>query len=143
MSALSKFGRAVGFGARTHDESRTIICCVCSKKVKQDKHCIKVVSEKWSDLVRKFVFSGYSIHNPLHPTALCVTCRTTLSALDKVNYTECYWKFLLKNFRIPRTLVADYHHCLTTKDCFPQHPVPEVQLTRNASAGCVRMPECL
>ena len=55
------------------------------KKVKQDKHCIKVVSEKWSDLVRKFVFSGYSIHNPLHPTALCVTCRTTLSALDKVN----------------------------------------------------------
>ena len=98
MSALSKFGRAEGGGARTHDESRTIVCCVCSKKVKQDKHCIKVVSEKWSDLVRKFVFSGYSIHNPLHPTALCVTCRTTLSALDKVNYSVLILKVLFKTY---------------------------------------------
>ena len=85
LSAMSKFGRVDK--PRTHEESRAIVCCVCSKKVKQDKHSIKIVSDKLSDLVRKFVFSGYSIHNPLHPTALCASCRLTLSAMDKVIYS--------------------------------------------------------
>ena len=83
--AMSKFGRVDK--PRTHEESRAIVCCVCSKKVKQDKHSIKIVSDKLSDLVRKFVFSGYSIHNPLHPTALCASCRLTLSAMVKVIYS--------------------------------------------------------
>ena len=82
MSALSKFGRVDS--ARSHDELRKIICCVCSKKVKQSKTSIKVVSEKLSLLVRKYVFSEFSIHNTLHPTGICDSCRLTLTAMEKV-----------------------------------------------------------
>ena len=87
MANLSKF---VPFGrydaARTHDESRAIVCCVCGRKVKKSKAhgSVHVVSEKFSNLVRKFVYGGYSVHNTAHPTGLCITCRLALSAVDKV-----------------------------------------------------------
>jgi hypothetical protein len=82
MSLLSKFGKLRE--SRDHEESRAIICCVCSKKVKQDRTSVRVVSEKLSNLVRKYVFSEYTIHNTLHPTAICHTCRSTICAMDKV-----------------------------------------------------------
>ena len=84
MSALSKFGKLES--ARTHDESRAIVCCVCWKKVKQNqpKGVVKVLTDRLSQLVRKFVYDGYSDQNTAHPTAMCGNCRLILCALDKV-----------------------------------------------------------
>ena len=62
IANLSKF---VPFGqfdvARTHDEAKAIVCCICGRKVKKSKAhgSVHVVSEKFSNLVRKFVYSGY------------------------------------------------------------------------------------
>ena len=82
MSTLSKFGKIKT--PRSHDESRAVVCCVCSKKLKVSQHSYKIINERWSNLVRKFVFIGYSTRNPSHPTALCDICRLTLSAMEKV-----------------------------------------------------------
>ena len=84
MAALSKFGR---FEApRTHDQARSIICCVCGRKVKVNTKggTVNKVSLRLSNLVRKFVYDGYSEQNSAHPTAMCVTCRLGLFELDKV-----------------------------------------------------------
>ena len=69
---------------RSHDDSRAVVCCVCSKKVKKNQPSMPVISEKFSNLVKKFVFDGYTIQNSLYPTALCGTCRLTLTAMEKV-----------------------------------------------------------
>ena len=69
---------------RTHDECRALVCCVCSKKVKKNQPSMPVISEKYSNLVKKFVFDGYTTQNTLYPTALCGSCRLTLTAMDKV-----------------------------------------------------------
>ena len=84
MANLSKYGRQDV--ARTHDEARGIVCCVCGRKPKKNKTGgnINIVSEKWETLVRKFVFKNYSVNNTAHPTALCVTCRLALSDKEKV-----------------------------------------------------------
>ena len=85
MAACSKFGK-MEF-SRSHDDSRQIVCCVCSQKVNQANKrsgATKVISETMSDLVRRFVWDRYSIANPLHPTALCGGCRLTLVAMEKV-----------------------------------------------------------
>ena len=83
MATLSKFGKLPS--ARTHDEARAIICCVCWRKVQQHKTSgvVKVVNEKLSNLVRQLVFNGYSVKNPSHPTAMCGNCRLTLCSLVK------------------------------------------------------------
>ena len=72
--------------ARTHDESRKAVCCVCGKKPKtfQTRKPITVVNDKQSSSVRKFVFSEYNVNNPQHPTALCLPCNTALVAYEKV-----------------------------------------------------------
>ena len=85
MAAIFKFGKLDR--SRTHDESRQLVCCVCSRKVNQANKrsgVTKILSEKMSDLVRKFVYDKYSVHNPLHPTALCGSCRLVLAAMEKV-----------------------------------------------------------
>ena len=73
--------------AKTHEQSRRSICCVCGKtpKVYPSKKPIEVISEKQCDLVKRFVNENYCMSNPLHPTALCFTCNTTLLAHEKVN----------------------------------------------------------
>ena len=78
MANLSKFSK----NPRTHDQARAIVCCACGRKVKKSN--VHVLSEKFENLVRKFVFDGFSVHNTAHPTALCVTCRLALSDLEKV-----------------------------------------------------------
>ena len=84
MASLSKFGKLDS--ARTHEQSRAIVCCCCGKKVKVNKKggTVNIVSEKMSCLVRKYVYEGYSEHNTAHPTAMCVTCRLALTDLGKV-----------------------------------------------------------
>ena len=87
MSHLTKFGKVRS--PRTHDEARAIVCCVCWLKVKQKQFnpksgVTKIVSEKLSDLVKKFVYDGYSVQNTSHPTSMCVSCRLTLCSLEKV-----------------------------------------------------------
>ena len=86
MANQSKFGKQDT--ARTHDEARAVVCCVCGRKVKKNKTggTISFVSEKWEKLVRRFVYQDYSVHNNAHPTGLCVTCRLALSAADKVPF---------------------------------------------------------
>ena len=84
MASLSKFGKIES--ARTHDEARAIVCCVCARKVKVNKKggIVKTLSAKLSYLVQKFVFDGYSDRNSAYPTAMCGTCRLTLFDLEKV-----------------------------------------------------------
>ena len=59
--------------ARTHDEARQAVCCVCGKKPKQykDRKAITVISDKQCELERQFVCTIYSKQNTSHPTALC------------------------------------------------------------------------
>ena len=68
--------------ARNHEEARGAICCVCAKKV--GTNGIKVISEKYADLVRKYIFSDYSVKTSCHPTAICGSCRQTLTSFEKV-----------------------------------------------------------
>ena len=72
--------------SRTHEEARMSVCCCCGRKVKiqKGKPLIKVIDEKTSCLVVKYVFSDYSVSNHSHPTAICTTCRLTIFAVDKV-----------------------------------------------------------
>ena len=69
--------------ARTHEEARTSVCCACWKKTGDRKEIVKVVGERWASLVRQNIFSEFSVINTAHPTALCVTCRLALSAIEK------------------------------------------------------------
>ena len=88
MSTLSKFANKQS--ARTHDEARAVVCCVCGKKVKDNKGGVKFVNERLSNLVRQFVHDSYSVHNSSHPTAMCGTCRVTLCSLEKVIMNICF-----------------------------------------------------
>ena len=80
--------------ARSHEEARQIICCCCSKKTKSAKkhNPVRVVNDRFSDLVRKHVFSEYSVENISHPTALCDSCRLALVAIEKVRHIFSLFK---------------------------------------------------
>ena len=86
MAAFSKF--ASKDSARTHDQARAVICCVCAKKVKDKSGGVKCVNERLSNLVCQYVHSSFSIHNPSHPTVICGSCRLTLCSWEKVFYNE-------------------------------------------------------
>ena len=72
--------------SRTHEQSRQSVCCCCGRKVKfsGDKKTIRVIDEKLSSMIVKFVYSDFSISNSAHPTAICTTCRLALTAIEKV-----------------------------------------------------------
>ena len=72
--------------AITHDEARAYICCTCGKKVNTKTGGVKVVSPKLANLVCQFVSARFSVQNSFHPTAICGTCRLTLTAYEKVYY---------------------------------------------------------
>ena len=86
MAAFSKFASK----ARTHEQARGVICCVCGKKVGAGG--VKCVSERLAKLVHQHVNSSFSIHNPAHPTAMCGTCRVTLCAWEKVKIVHHHIK---------------------------------------------------
>ena len=73
--------------ARTHEEARKVVCCCCSRKAKKAKkhHPISVVDTRFSNLIKQYVYSEYSVDNVSHPTALCDTCRLVLVAFEKVS----------------------------------------------------------
>ena len=58
--------------ARTHEEARKVVCCCCSRKAKKAKkhHPISVVDTRFSNLIKQYVYSEYSVDNVSHPTAL-------------------------------------------------------------------------
>ena len=87
MSSLSKFSKKTS--ARTHDEARAVVCCVCGKKVKDNKGGVSVVSDRLSNLVCQYVHQNYSVQNTSHPTAMCGACRVTLCSYEKVLYKDC------------------------------------------------------
>ena len=68
--------------ARTHSESRKVVCCVCARKVNEP---YRGITEKLELLIRKFVYNSYSVINESHPTGICSTCRVTLGSLEKVS----------------------------------------------------------
>ena len=72
--------------ARSHEEARRSVCCVCSRKPKEYKTTkpITDISPKQADLVRQLVFEDFDVKNILHPTALCLSCNTLLSAIARV-----------------------------------------------------------
>ena len=82
MSTLSKFSKKGS--ARTHDEARAVVCCVCGKKVKDKKGGVGFVNDRLSNLVRQYVHQDYSVQNTSHPTAMCGSCRVTLGSYEKV-----------------------------------------------------------
>ena len=87
MAFQAKYDK--GDKGRTHEESRQVICACCGKKVKkynQTKAQTNVMSSKYEQLVKKHIFSDYSICNENYPTALCDSCRPTLVAIEKAKY---------------------------------------------------------
>ena len=72
--------------ARSHEESRQIICCCCGKKVKTNAghKPITKVNEKYEQLIKMVVYSEYSVNNAAYPTGLCDGCRLALVANEKV-----------------------------------------------------------
>ena len=133
MSTLSKFGNKKS--ARTHDEARTCVCCVCAKKVKDNTGGVKLLSEKLANLVRQFVHTSYSIYNSSHPTAMCGTCRVTLTVFEKVfsrlfkNINSNY--YLFQNPENPhRKLPAllNYHNL--------SQPPPKTRAAGDNSCNC-------
>ena len=72
--------------ARTHEEARMAVCCICGKKPKGSSTTkpILVLSDKQMELV-KMIREEYNFHNPMHPTGLCLTCNITLTAIKMVN----------------------------------------------------------
>ena len=74
--------------ARTHGDVRKVLCCVCGKKSKSYSTCkqISVVNKKQIEMVKNFVFKDYDVENPMHPTALCLSCNTVLLAYNKVKH---------------------------------------------------------
>ena len=81
--------------AITHDEARAYICCTCGKKVNTKTGGVKAVSPKMANLVCQYVCASFSVQNTVHPTAMCGTCRLTLTAYDKVYYLD-FFKFTFK-----------------------------------------------
>ena len=51
--------------ARTHDQARAVICCVCGKKVEDKSGGVRCVNERPSKLVCQYVYSSFSILNPV------------------------------------------------------------------------------
>lgn len=83
MSNQSKFAKKSS--ARTHDEARASVCCSCGRKVKDKAGGVRCVNARMVALVCQYVDEKFSLQNTFHPTALCVTCRVALCALEKVN----------------------------------------------------------
>ena len=80
---------------RDHEEARQAICCSCGRKVKPEKgrKPIRIIDERFSTLIVKFVHSDFSPTNPAHPTALCSTCRLALVEHEKVRSYIFIFKF--------------------------------------------------
>ena len=72
--------------ARSHEDSRKVVCCVCGKKPKgyAKVKAISVVNEKQIEMVKSLVHQDLDVGNPWHPTGMCLSCNTTLSAFQKV-----------------------------------------------------------
>ena len=75
-----------GSTARSHEESRQLICSCCAKKVRTHKsrNPIKKMNVRYEHLLKLYVFSEYSVNNTSYPSALCDSCRLTLVAIEKV-----------------------------------------------------------
>ena len=101
---------------RTHEQSRQLVCCCCGRKVKfsKDKKPITVIDEKLSGLIVKYVYSDFSISNSAHPTAICSTCRLTLTAMEKVIfYLFLYFVILIFCSRTQITQEESFHNYWT------------------------------
>ena len=83
---MSKFTKKDS--ARTHEEARKVVCCACGRKAK--KGGISCVSPRFESLVCQYVYENFSVQNTYHPTAMCTTCRITLTAFEKVALLICY-----------------------------------------------------
>ena len=72
--------------ARSHEESRQIICYCCGKKVKTNvgHNPITKVNEKYEQFIKMVFYSEYFVNNAAFPTGLCDGCRLALGANEKV-----------------------------------------------------------
>ena len=69
---------------RTHQDSLRTVCAACWRKPKD----IRGVSDRFAELICRFVYKDYSKSNGLHPTVVCVGCQKTLSDMAKVRYSN-------------------------------------------------------
>ena len=67
--------------AKTHEDARSGICCVCWRK--SDKN-MRSVSKAIEDLVKKFVFENSSFSKESFPSSICGSCRICLNEIEKV-----------------------------------------------------------
>ena len=58
MAGLSKLAKLKS--ARSHDEARAYICCVCGKKVNYKTGGVQFVNQRLSNLVCQFVHDSFS-----------------------------------------------------------------------------------
>ena len=77
MSSLSKFSKKES--ARTHEEARAVVCCVCGRKVKDGR----TVTDGLAGLVNEHVYTGYATEKDAFPVGICSTCQHTLDSLEK------------------------------------------------------------
>ena len=66
--------------SRTHQDSLRTVCAACWRKPKD----VRGVSDRFAELICRFVYKDYSKSNGLHPTVVCVGCQKTLSDMAKV-----------------------------------------------------------
>ena len=135
MSNLSKFASK----ARTHEEARAVVCCVCGRKVVARKGGFPCVSDRLANLVSKYVYENFSVQNSYHPTAICGTCRVTLGAFEKVNIAincHLFWsvnkyKHLFQN---PNQSKYRFPPFLNYDNLAP--PAPKTRATVSDSCNC-------
>ena len=67
--------------ARTHDESRAVLCALCFNRGGKD---IRLVTPVIVSQIQRFVHSDYSLAKLHLPTSICGSCRQKLSRYEKV-----------------------------------------------------------
>ena len=75
------------YKVKTHEENRSLICCVCWRKCDKNSRSVTKAIE---DLVKKFVFESYSSLNESYPSSICGSCRVCLTEMEKVTLFEIY-----------------------------------------------------
>ena len=67
-------------GPRDHQRSLACLCAVCGRK----KPDLRRVTDQTAERLRVHALPDYSLSSGRHPTAICATCRCTLTAFVKV-----------------------------------------------------------
>ena len=73
-----------------HKENRKKVCATCGKKIVfgKIKSSYFQISEKIAILIRKHINNNFNVDDDHYPTAICLTCRTSLYEREKGNFNR-------------------------------------------------------